>query len=459
MAFTEFYIQTSGDDLNSGSTTSNASSVTTTNGDWNQTTANRFIAASGTPFSGVSVGDWASIYTDGSTTTTMIGRVTAINGSGASIDISTTARSGSTTAGATGRTCKIGGAWATLKTPMGFITGSATNSSGNITRVNVKSGTTYNVTSSSAITYNQSGVVWLQGYTSSPGDGGRPTIDGGSSGASYIVFTIGSSATHLIMKDLIFSNNGSTGSARILSFTSGAVRIIVDRCTTTGGKGSGFHNAAAQTTFYECEAYANNSSNTANDGGFSASALTTYFRCLSYSNSGNVNNGFSVSGNTIFADCIASTNGQHGFFTTSSNTLFQFYNCTAHKNTGNGFYFNGIACISLENCLSCNNSTYGVNSAVTTGFGIIRNCAFYNNTSGATNNTGNFLVAGTITLTNNDMINPDNGNFAPLNATLINAGRGNFINSSLSSTPLSYPVVGAVEPLSQVIVTPPRRII
>jgi hypothetical protein len=459
MAFTEFYIQTTGDDLNSGSTTSDSSSVTTTNGDWNQTTGNRFIAASGTPFSGVSAGEWASIYLDGATVTTMIGRVTAVNGGGASIDISTTARSGTTTAGATGRTCKIGGAWATLKTPLGFITGSATNSSGDITRINVKSGSTYNITSSTAITYNQTGVVYLQGYTTTVGDGGRPTIDGGSSGASYIVFTVGSSATHFVMKDLIFSNNGATGSARIVSFTSGAVRLIVDGCTATGGRGSGFFTASAQSVYVECEAYANNASNTANDGGFSASALVTYSRCLSYSNTGNVNNGFAVSGNTIFIDCIASSNGQHGFFTTSGSTLFTFTNCTSHGNTSNGFNFNLIACITVENCLSINNTGYGMSSGVTTGFGIIRNCAFYNNTAGTTNQLGNFQVSGTVTLTNNDLIAPASGNFTPLNAALINGGRGHFTNSSLTTTPLSYPNIGAIESLNQVIVSPPRRIV
>jgi hypothetical protein len=99
-----------------------------------------------------------------------------------------------------------------------------------------------------------------------------------------------------------------------------------------------------------------------------------------------------------------------------------------------------------------------MSSGVTTGFGIIRNCAFYNNTAGATNQLGNFQTTGSITLTVNDLIAPATGNFTPLNVALINGGRGNFTNSSLTTTPLSYPNVGAIESLSQVIVSSIRKV-
>jgi hypothetical protein len=112
MAFTEFYCDASaGANVNAGDLTANGV-VTSTNGDWGNATANRFTAASGTPFSGVSVGDFASVYLDGATIAVYIARVTAVNGGGASLDLSTTAISGTAPAtGATGRSCTTGGAW------------------------------------------------------------------------------------------------------------------------------------------------------------------------------------------------------------------------------------------------------------------------------------------------------------------------------------------------------------
>src|SRR5262245_7681928 len=113
MAFSEFYITGTGDNVNAGSTTANAASVTSTNGDWGNAAANRFTAASGTPFSAVNVGEWASVYLDGAVTAVYVAQVTAVNAGGASIDLSSTIKMGTAPAtGATGRSCKIGGAWA-----------------------------------------------------------------------------------------------------------------------------------------------------------------------------------------------------------------------------------------------------------------------------------------------------------------------------------------------------------
>src|SRR5215471_19155173 len=93
MAFTEFYVQSTGSDVNAGSDTNTKASVTQTNGGWS-TVTNIFTAASGTPFSGTSVGDYASIYVDGATTTGFVAQITQINGGGASITVSTTIKMG-----------------------------------------------------------------------------------------------------------------------------------------------------------------------------------------------------------------------------------------------------------------------------------------------------------------------------------------------------------------------------
>src|SRR5690606_30077270 len=114
MAFTEFYIQSTGSDLNAGSTTADAASLTYAGGTFVRATG-VFTVASGDPVAdGVVVGDWVSIYTTaGATTTKYVAQVTARDAT--TITTSTTAKYGANTnvsesAGAT--TLKVGGAHA-----------------------------------------------------------------------------------------------------------------------------------------------------------------------------------------------------------------------------------------------------------------------------------------------------------------------------------------------------------
>ena len=170
MAFNEFYTDTGGNNINAGSTTATAASVTSTNGDWGSVTANRFTPnGGGTPFSGVNVGDWASISLDAATLVVYLAQVTAVNGGGATLDFSTTAKYGTSPAvGATGRSCRIGGAWAS---PVAFIN-TGTTAVYNSTRINIKAGTYPNTTST--VVFNNVGgtglPIWWRGYNTTPGD-------------------------------------------------------------------------------------------------------------------------------------------------------------------------------------------------------------------------------------------------------------------------------------------------
>lgn len=172
MAFTEFYIQTTGSNVNAGNTNADAASVTQTNGGWDSGTG-VFTAASGTPFSAVVAGtDWASIYNDGGTLCVFHGRVSAVGGGGASITIDATVRHGSApSTGATGKSCKIGGAWADL---LPFHTGGvlAGATAAVSMRFNWKAGTYANTSNNRAISVAPGSATRVvhRGYNTTAGD-------------------------------------------------------------------------------------------------------------------------------------------------------------------------------------------------------------------------------------------------------------------------------------------------
>ncbi len=156
--------------MNAGSTTSLTASVTSTNGNWNGTST--FTAASGTPFSGVSVGDWASIYNDGTTAGAVyIAQVTAINSGGAGITVSTTAKVGTApTSSATGRSCKIGGAWGSLAGPCTLSNTTLSFSA----RLNIQAASFTDAYAGGYRNFGMSGTAsfpfWIRGFKTTPGD-------------------------------------------------------------------------------------------------------------------------------------------------------------------------------------------------------------------------------------------------------------------------------------------------
>lgn len=448
MAFTEFYCNAaSGSNINAGDLAANGA-VTSTNGDWGNAAANRFTAASGTPFSGVSVGDFASVYLDGATLAVYIGRVTAVNAGGSSLDISSTAKSGTAPAtGATGRTCTTGGAWkgpnGSTKFPFDFLTNTLVNANGDTARVNMKNGTTYSVTAE--VLHSLAGPIVIQGYTTSPGDGGKWTIDGGTSGASFRLLNM--SGTKMSVRDVVGQNNGATGSAtgiRISGVGSEGLRIVV-----TAVRGNGIELASANSRIESCEAFACNQSNTNLASGINL--VGTALRCLSHNNTGSNNRGFVIDGSgATLINCIADSNANDGIFAESSYVML--VNCVCYGNGGDGLEINTGGAI-VENCIFESNSAYGVNNAggVASAFRLQSN-AFYSNTSGQTTGLNASLISGSITLTGSAFTDAANGNFGLNNtasdgAACHNAGIGTFTqdSGSYSATTVGYPDIGAAQ--------------
>lgn len=458
MALTEFYVRADGSNTNSGSTDAAAASVTSTNGDWNNAAANRFTAASGTPFSGVMVGDFAAVMDDADTQTDLVGRITAVNGGGASIDIDTTARVGTSGTAATGKTCKVGGSWgggSANNVAFGFTfpTAALVNTSGNFPRINFRSGTIYSVT---AVIAPAADNMRYEGYTTTAGDGGRPHIQGPASGASFELLkhpVAGSTGITSLFKNFEFSRNGSTGSAiGIFANTDG---IYFDGLYIHDIRGIGFYSGArSNIVVTKSKAVACNLSATATWGGFIG--------------------GDGINGVTTFMHCRATGNTGHGFNLGGTDASGRLFNCIADANTGNGalvhgnrdvvtvltgcdFYNNTLAGIAtsatatqlllIQNCNLVKNGTQGIK--IDTGAncrGDIRNCGFgggaFANVSGNIDDPdGAMVVSGTVNYTTHPWADPDTGDFDITNSAAKNTGYGAFIDTSY----VAFPDIGAAQ--------------
>jgi hypothetical protein len=461
MAFTEFYVRPAGVNTSAGSTDTDAPTVAAqTNGDWNNATANTFTAASGTPFSGVTVGMWASIYVDGSASTGYIARITAVNGGGASITLSTTAVAGTApTASATGRTCVVGGAWGTIQQGLTLLASTATDASGNVPRCNIKNSSTYTI--AAGLSRSANGPVVFRGYTTTPGDGGRATIDlGGAS--NFVGLTV--SGANNVFRDMIIQNGGTVGGG------SDGVSVTNTKNELTGITvhdvgGHGFNISSSSTILTECEAYFCNKGNNSNRAGFIANANCIFDRCISHDHpTGTTSHGFiSASLTNTFLNCIADRCSGSGFLINGS-TAAALVRCDAFKCAGAGYSVTATTGLFLlENCNAVENGTVGLSVTPTTGIYVsVRTLGVYNNGgdggtgTNACNNTVVVSISNQVNYTTNPYANastavrPSAGDFTPSLATAKNAGRGTFTMDTTSGLTYSagttsFPDIGAAQ--------------
>lgn len=452
MAFTEFYCKTGGSNmnggrLNSGSEPSTSPAYSATNGGWNSGTG-VFTPTSGDPSATVTVGDFASVFLDGATTPVFISRVTAV--SSTTVTVSTTAKGGTapTTAGS-GISINVGGAWlgpnAAVSFPFNFATGAMTNAAGNQVRVNLKNSATYNITA--AMTHTVIGPVTFQGYTSTPGDLGKATIDGGTSGASYTMLSLSSNGIdRTFLTDLIFQNNGATGSAAGLAGI-GDTRTTLLRVVVNNVRGEGFNSPGIA---IECEAYACNQNNSSNSGGFAlmSGSLGRLIRCISHDNAGSNNNGFyEQGGGNILIDCIADSNGLHGLLCNNI-TRVTVIGCDFYNNVGSGIHSQtGTMNFNVSNSNFVSNGAYGINLASGgAGICLLLNNGYHNNTTAPTNGLGAAVEVGAVTLGAVPYVDAPNGDFRINLAAAKGAGRGAFTQTAASyAGTVGYPDIGAAQ--------------
>lgn len=456
MSFTEFYCNPSGDNLNAGSTTGTSAAQTYAGGTWVSGTG-VFTVASGNPSSdGVTVGDFASVYTTaGATVAQFVGRVTARDAT--TITLSLTAISGtaaSPSATANACTCKVGGAWkgpnGTQGFPFNFVAGTLTNSGGDTTRVNFKNSASYLPTS--AMTNATTGPVVWQGYSSSVGDGGRATIDG-STNAIALFSTSGGGHE---FADFIFTNNAASGTNTMVSSSGNGA--CFRRCVFHDCRGNGLNISAGSVV--ECEFYACNTSNSTGTGGLSVNNGVEALRCIFHDNTGSNNSG-ALTGSfqnwAYFTECIFDTNGKNGLLI-NGNAYTKVSKCDFYNNGSPGIDINNSsglgaanANVTIESCNFIKNGTYGIIGNGAGGrIGSVINCGFgagtAANSSGTTSSLKGIIETGSVTYGSNLLpwVDAPNGDFRINLAAAKGAGRGTFTQTASSyAGAVGYPDIGS----------------
>jgi hypothetical protein len=432
-----------------------------TNGNWDGTSIYTPTDGS-TPASTVTVGDWANVFNDGTTTPVYIARVTAVAaGANGAITLSTTAKVGTApTSSATARSINVGGAWkgpnGSVGFPLSFMTGIALNSNGDTPRINFKNDQTYNIQAAIAAP-SANDPIYCQGYTTSFGDGGKATLSDNLAGASYTLFN-----TNLVngsaIQDFIFDGNGATGSANGVTTARGGIfRNCIFRNMRGSGITAAFNTTNSLLTLIECEAYANNASNTAGRGGFDLQTPAFCLRSISHDNSGGNSRGFSMTNAVAsLVDCIACNNGGVGIFG-SSTPQITVINCDSYNNGSHGLEFSGQGQLYAENCNLVKNGGYGVQAfATVTRVAYFVNCAFGTGTQANTSGTFDTTFSsraeiGTVTLASGvtPWNAPSSGDFTITLAAVKAAGRNNFLQTNNSPNPFAgttaYRDIGAAQ--------------
>lgn len=458
-AYTEFYCDPSGDNLNAGSTTSTSAAYTYAGGTFVRSTG-VFTVASGNPASdGVAVGDFASIYTtSGATVATFVARVTARDAT--TITVSLTAIAGaasSVSESAAASTCKVGGAWAgpngAVSFPFGFVAGTLTNASSHQPRTNFKTGTAYSV--SSAMTSGTAGPMRFEGYTTTPGDGGIATIDGGT-GAAYTLLTV--AGVDQFFAYLRFYRNGTTGGGSpTQGVTTTANRAMFYRCVMDSMRAAGWYIASAQTYLIECEGINCNGANVAGRSAFYlAFSGTILWRCDSHDSAGSNAHGFELDQTVIAYGCRAWNNGGAGFYSQADqyNTLA---NCDAYNNGSHGYYSASAGAtlkLFIENCNFFNNGGYGISANNLSHEGLIFNCAFGSGTAANTSGEiisglGPVLIQGSVTYPANQTpwTDPANGDFSINHTAGKNTGHASWLRYGGGAGLIGYPDIGSTQHL------------
>lgn len=457
MAYTEFYCQNGGSNINAGSTTNNTAAYTSTNGNWS-TVTHIFTPTDGsTPASTVNVGDWASVYNDGATVAVFIVRITAVAaGVNGAITTSATAFAGSApTTSATGRSIKVGGAWLgpSGASSFPFSLGSFSvvqNASADICRINLKNDQTYTVSSTVS---SSSNLLVVQGYSSSPGDGGRATVDGSTNVIKVWSMTGGAT----VVEDLIFVSSATSGTNDVASDTNSTTWR---RCVFHGGRGNGLSLGNTSSAAIECEAYDNNKSNTATKGGFAMGLVgASCYRCISHDNTGSNTAGFlCTSGAGIIQNCVSDTNGGKGINVATGGGGFArvvITGCDVYNNGSDGIAIattTNIMQFYIENCNLIKNTGAGINVTSTAGnyTGKIFNVGYGAGTqaNGSADTLGALGQSGSVTYASGvtPWVDPANGDFRINLQSAMGAGRGAFTETASSyAGTVGYPDIGSAQ--------------
>jgi hypothetical protein len=403
-ADTVWEVRTTGDNANGGGFVAGASGTDYSQQDAAQVTytdlaidaaTNTNVTSAATPFTASHVGNTLNV-TGGTGFTTGRYRVVSVASNIATLD-----RAVGTTS-STGGTGKLGGALASLNTLASSMVAS--------NRAFIKATGTYVQTATPAFTANN---VWLFGYTTTRGDGGRASIQlSTNSGLAGISIGYGG----VIENFDIDCNNLATSTGIVDTNVANTIRNV--KVSNFTRFGLWLDSAMANVEF--CEITGGGASSTAITGG----SNLTFWGMHVHDNAGA---GISSSASLSLAFSLIADNGGVGV------------SCRADANIkDNVFWSNGSHGLSIsaagvdgfrlkiKNNVFAENGGYGINSAVSLpAMPAYDGNAFYSNTSGARNGidstagtygVGAYTNTRDITLSADPFVDAANGNFSPNNA-------------------------------------------
>lgn len=358
-------------------------------------TTNTIVTSASHTFVANDVGNLINVSA-GVTWTTGVYQIVSVSTGAATLDRSPAA------VGVTGGTWAEGGALTTF-TPI-----SAVYASGN--SVFIKNTGSLTITSTIGTFTNAINII---GYGSTRGDGIRATITTATN--SIAIFTTGGGIT-FELSNLILSNSAGTRAAVITTanafyeFRPSLKNCLINGCTTLMDQGFAVNVNPMILIDTEIK-------NCTGDGVNQSNGFTLYmFGCYIHDN---VNDGLKLLSQTIKATIegtVIANNGLYGLEITNSgnptNNLF-IHNCCFVSNVSDGLRVNSSQIISnfmMWNTIFSSNGGYGINYlGFTPDLTEIRNCAFYNNTSGAKNGIS---TQGDVTLTGDPFMNAAAGDFS-----------------------------------------------
>jgi parallel beta-helix repeat protein len=457
---TQFCCRSGGSNLNAGTLRGDSTepgtsaSFTYASGDWDAGTG-VFTVASGDPSSdGVAVGDYVSVYADGSTVTGFVGQVSAVSSTDITVDLTDHYAGTAPSTDSGNRTLKVGGAWqgpnGAEGFPFDFVTATMCDGSDPIVRVNVKNDQTYSITSTITLSSLLEYCVF-QGYQTTYADKNQALIQGPASGTSFVLFNLPhntKSGNGLI--DLHFDRNGDAAGANWgVLWGSGNSRNKVIRC-----RFSNMHTAGAN--FYRTEAIIQDCEFD-NNGTYGAwhtnNGVYFYLNCRFHNNGSH--GLYMTGGQNRYArafGCIFANNGSYGA-STAADSGSHYLNCIFYGNTHSGLYLSASQGSIVQNCAFIDNGAYGIYFTTTNqdySFVQVYNCAFgsgtmANNSGNIRNGTGtSYDEVGTITEESDfdPYVSAATGDFTLKAGSRLARGGFNFTqpNTSFDGTVSNFPI-------------------
>jgi hypothetical protein len=464
MAFTEFYVQNNGSNLNSGSDTNALAKYTSVNGNWNLTTLIFTPTDGSNPVSaGVAVGDFGSVYLDAAANTLYVARVTnvvnAVNGAITFSNVVTT--SGGPTTGTTGRSVKIGGAWkgmgGTVTFPFSLTNlGNLKNVAGDGMRVLIKNDQVYTM-GAITITVGTVEPVMIKGYTTTTEDDGRAVIVQNGANLLWNHQTDGAG----IVSNIEFKCTFASGTQALVATGSSHTYY---RCVFHGSRGNACSNGI-RVTFVECEWYDNNKSNTIGAGCVQCDIDVFFIRCYFHDSTGANSHGLIVGGAgrciPQVINCVFDSLSGSGILATGGATTpagMRVINCDFYNMGVSGINFLTGSSLHLyvENSNFIKNAQYGIDAGSIAGatvfLGRLMNNGYGSGTManglGDTRSLYSVQETGKVVYAANQTPwgNPTSGDFNIVLAAAISAGRGAFLQTDPTlTTPntLGYADIGA----------------